>query len=1208
MGIVYEAFDRERSTRVALKTLQHYDVPALYRFKQEFRSLADVTHPNLIALYELLNEGDSWFFTMEFVEGMNFLEYLFHRSPAAASEVSSSSSSRTAAMTQTATSASWSPGDHDEAGPIHVETPADIERLRAALPQLAAALNAVHATGKLHRDIKPSNVMVTPEGRVVVLDFGLTFDMQQSLDRMGSTAGTIDYMSPEQARGARLTPASDWFSVGVMLHKSLTGRLPSGGSSGQVHASKQTWRPDPPSMMVQGVPADLDRLCMDLLALEPEDRPSGAEVLRRVAPDADAAGPVIAPSAAAQDAIFVGRAAELEGLREAFEELREGKTGLVLVHGTSGAGKTALVRHFLNEIQGLPDTLVLSGRCYEQESVPYKAFDTVIDELGRHLRKLGPVERAKVSPRNAQAVAQIFPALSDLEGFGLPAKTASQDLSDLRRRAFGGCREMLARIGDFQRLVISIDDLQWADSDSALLLAEILRPPDSPAVLLLGTFRSNELPEAVRAAVGVLPSRREIALPPLSQDEARELAAQLLGDGSERAAVIARESGGHAYFIHELAQAGGVGAGEGRLDNVIWRRVSALPEPSRRLLEAIAISGKPITQEDAYAAAGLEELAPATLAPLRIGALVRGSGPNRLDIVEPYHDRIRESVAAHLPGSVQAQIHGELARVLEASGRADADTLATHFDHAGRPHEARRYYILAAEHASQSVAFDRAVTLYRRAIELADAGDTGLWALRNRLADALANAGRGPEAARLYQELAATADPATALKLRQKAASQFCSCGHLDEGGAVLSEVLKQVGLWEPSGPAGAVAGLIANRTLLGLRGLRFTERDPAQIPAELLARVDAARAAATSVSVSNLIKGVYFNCRSVLLALRAGDPIRVAACLAWEAPIQALGGFHAERKGRRLIAAARAILEKHPDPRLKGFIALAEGAVEHLVGNWQQSAERMFEAERLLTEHGAGMVWELATTRLFLVLNLRYLGSYRDLGGWLRPLVQDAYERGDIFGAANLTNWGLSSAHVVEGNPAAARMSIDKAMALWERTGYHEQHLIACLARGEVDLYEGKPFDAWKRMEREWPLMRRNMLLMSNSNRMHVTDLRGRAALRCAALSNDRNAHLQSAARDAAWLEKQAQGAGKGMGAAIRGGILTMRGDQASARACFERSLEFFERFHMKAHCAAVRRRLGGAENERAAREWAESEGIREPERMAEILVPDLI
>ena len=226
-GVVYLVRDQHSGEEVALKTLQVIRPEQMYRLKREPRSLTNVRHRNLVSYYELFVEGDQVYFTMEYVKGGTFLEYV-------------------------------RPG-----------LGLDEERLRNALVQLATGLSVLHQAGMLHRDVKPSNVLVTPEDRLVLLDFGLVTEIEPSkLGESIQSAGTPEYMSPEQARGEPLTPASDYYSVGVMLYQALTGRLPF--SKKELMASPQR----------SGVPAPRDvedRVSPELSALvhgAARDRPA----------------------------------------------------------------------------------------------------------------------------------------------------------------------------------------------------------------------------------------------------------------------------------------------------------------------------------------------------------------------------------------------------------------------------------------------------------------------------------------------------------------------------------------------------------------------------------------------------------------------------------------------------------------------------------------------------------------------------------------------------------------------------------------------------------------------------------------------------------------------------------------------------------------------------------------------------------------------
>jgi len=179
MGVVYRAFDEERGAPVALKLLSEQRAEALVRFKREFRLLKEVRHPHLVHLGELFEQDGRWFYTMELIDGVDFLSWVRART-------------RPDDDTGAMTSPMLRPEDPTPtAPPAYLPPPKppsfDEPRLRAALRQLAQGLAALHAVQKVHRDVKPTNVMVTPEGRVVLLDFGLATDADRP-DRLESGA------------------------------------------------------------------------------------------------------------------------------------------------------------------------------------------------------------------------------------------------------------------------------------------------------------------------------------------------------------------------------------------------------------------------------------------------------------------------------------------------------------------------------------------------------------------------------------------------------------------------------------------------------------------------------------------------------------------------------------------------------------------------------------------------------------------------------------------------------------------------------------------------------------------------------------------------------------------------------------------------------------------------------------------------------------
>ncbi|HXX66711.1 MAG TPA: AAA family ATPase [Polyangiaceae bacterium] len=1199
MGIVYEAFDRERNSRVALKTLSRLDPGGVYQLKNEFRLLADVRHPNLVRLHELFREEEQWFFTMDLVEGKAFDEWVRPSLEVDAGD------SRTRAL--------------------------DEVRLRAAFPQLLAAARAIHEAGKVHRDLKPSNVLVTDQGTVVVLDFGLA--VAKEIGGVGQTiteirlAGTPAYMAPEQVAGDVATQASDVYAIGSMLFESLTGRLPFTGHPRQMISAKLHDEAPRARTVSPTAPIDLDALCAALLARDPSSRPHVESLClqfplseRYEASSAVGSGRVAASA-------LLGRDDELRALRDAYGATLTGTPVTVLVSGESGAGKSMLVETFLAELRAQGHAIVLAGRCYERENVPYKGFDALIDELSRYLRKLPDGDAALLLPRQVHALSRLFPVLERVAAVAQAPRHEIRDPHELQSLGFAALRELILALRERRPVVLYIDDLQWIDRDTLVLLEYLFGQPEALSVLSIGCYRVESAVE--HPLVGELldrvrenPTRdvRELRVGPLPAEAARALAERHLGTGADEQGLadrVSREAGGSPFFVGELARfarrRGPSCLANLSFGDALADHVAQLPATARSILEIVALVGQPLPGAIVIEAA-CERDGHAALDLLRAEQLVRGTrsggGVRR---VECYHDRVRESVTLALPASRRIELYGALVRVLEPSPDADPELLARCYEGAGDRHRAARAAEIGADRAMSTSAFERASRLYEKAVELGDSNPDSRRGMRIKCADALVGAGRGPEAARVYRELANDSGEAGALELKRKAAYHLMTAGHVDEGRGLLVEVLASVGLGVPSSARRAKVRAVFSRVRLWLRGLALRRRR-GPVPAGVARVLDVLWTVIQCLNGNDPFMVVDMVARYLRLSLDAGCEVHAARGLSYEAFVVSGDGIGAEARSSALAVRAEGMARRAADPEPLGFALLARGAVLMRLGRFRLARRHLAEALEVLQTRCRAVAFELALGRVFDQIAAYHLGEVREVAATAGALAEEAVRRGDIWEGAMLsTAHALPSWLAVDG-PDQARMRLDRARRLrGVQSTYQRPDAALLLAEQRLLRFEGNAARAFTLVQEQWSALERADMLRAHVGRAEHHYERGCSAIAvlCRSPGDDRRARAvaRSAARS---LRRTRMAYAPAWAAMIDAALVRMDGSEDEAQTLLRSAVAILDDSEIALHAAAVRRRLGqlvggqeGSELVSRGDATLRAQGVKNFEAMTEMLCP---
>jgi serine/threonine protein kinase/tetratricopeptide (TPR) repeat protein len=732
-GVVFKARDTALNRIVAVKMLKSEAITgeAYSRFMTEAQAVAKLNHPNIVSIYDIGKENGKQFFVLEFVDGESLRDLMG----------------------------------------TYPDGKCDVETVLKIAMDVCSALQYAHSQNILHRDVKPENVMITRDGTAKLMDFGLAKMVDQPhVTQEGVIVGTVAYIAPEQALGKGADARSDLYSFGAVLYEALSGKPPFPADDpikiifGHIHD-----RPAPLEKQNPKAPHALVDCIMKLLEKDPEKRYQSAEdllkALRQISEEflRDTLMPghrpnVLVPhqrTAASREVPLIDRVEEMNLLRETVDRTIHGEGGLVLLYGEAGIGKTRLARE-LRAYARLRGVQVLYGRCpalFRMDGVPpYTIWNDVIKD---YMENSNPEQLYRVIGYYPAEIVKLVPELTQRLRVIPPSLPISPDQK--QNRLFEAVTQFIVNISRETPLLIVLDDLQWTDPSSLLLLHYLARGVEKTPLLLLGAYRSTDIDAKHPLSPVLTELNRErlpqsVSLKRMSLNEVSELIKNILEQDdvpAEFCKLVYEKTRGNPFFTEEvlksLKEEEIVYRHENKwafkdiskidfpenVKNIVKTRINRLDEDCQSVLTLASFIGNDFTLDALSGVTGIEEdkLLETMEKTLKTG-LVKERIIRDEDVYSFADVIVRDVVHEEVSHIRHKKLHGTVGRALEKVYAQKIDEhyseLALHFLESGEKDEALGYFLKAAEKARRVYAHNEAFSYFQHALQLLEEKENNL--------------------------------------------------------------------------------------------------------------------------------------------------------------------------------------------------------------------------------------------------------------------------------------------------------------------------------------------------------------------------------------------------------------------------------------------------------------------------------------------------